>query len=328
MTASPFLHILRRKGCGIVDITVAAPDQVTKLQMRKKRAWDKRMTVALFIAPALLVYLIYILYPIFGTLRYSFYDWKGGADKTFIGLNNYAKLFSDPVFWGALGNNLKVVLSSVLVQIPLGLIMALILFAPIRGMRLFQTVYFMPFLMSTVAIGLLWVFMYDPLNGSVNRLLGLFGIEYVAWLSEEKTAMAAVLTVIVWQFAPFYMILFKAAMVGISEDFYEAASIDGAGAWTKFWHITFPMLVPSIVTSSILAIVGSLKAFDIFFIMTGGGPNNKTELMGTYMYKQAFIHFNMGYASAVAFMMFLIAFIVAGIIQYMEYNRKKKVAMS
>ncbi|MGQ5391954.1 carbohydrate ABC transporter permease [Paenibacillus sp. M.A.Huq-84] len=311
----------------VMDTTVATLAKVTQTQMRRKRVLTKRVTVALFIAPALLVYLLYMVYPIIGTLQYSFYDWKGGPDKTFVGLNNYAKLFADSVFWSSLGNNLKVVLASVFLQIPLGLLMALLLFAPIKGMRFFQTVYFMPFLMSTVAIGLLWVFMFDPLNGSINRLIGLFGIENVAWLSEAKTAMASILLVVVWQYAPFYMILFKAAIVGISEELYEAASIDGAGPWTRFSRITFPMLVPTIVTSSILAIVGSLKAFDIFYIMTGGGPNNSTELLGIYMYKQAFVHFNMGFASAVAFMMFLLAFLVAGIIQYMEYNRKKKGAV-
>lgn len=298
------------------------------LSQGRKKQFDKRLTICLFLAPALMVYCIYILYPIFGTAQYSLYQWKGGADKTFIGLQNYFVLFSDPVFWRALLNNVKVIFTSIFLQIPLGLIMALILFAPIRGKRLFQTIYFMPFLMSTVAIGMLWIFMFDPLNGAVNRLIGLFGFEYMAWLSEEKTAMSAILLVIVWQYAPFYMILFKAAIVGISEDLYEAASIDGASAFERFWHITFPLLLPTIVTSSTLAIVGSLKAFDIFYIMTGGGPNNSTELLGTYMYKQAFIHFDMGYGSAVAFMMFLLAFIAAGIIQVMDASRKKKGAMS
>jgi raffinose/stachyose/melibiose transport system permease protein len=271
--------------------------------------------------------MVYILYPVFGTLQYSLFKWRGGPDKTFVGLDNYTKLLSDAVFWQALMNNVKVILTSVFLQIPLGLIMALLLFAPIRGKRFFQTIYFMPFLMSTVAIGFLWVFMFDPLNGTVNRFISLFGFEYVAWLSDEKTAMIAIILVIVWQYAPFYMILFKAAIVGIPEELYEAASIDGAKALQRFSHITFPLLIPTIVTSSTLAVVGSLKAFDIFYIMTGGGPNNKTELLGTYMYKQAFIHFNMGYGSTIAFMMFMLAFIAAGVIQVFEASRKKKGAV-
>jgi len=293
-------------------------------ELRRKRVWSKRRSIFLFITPALLVYLIYIIYPIFGTMNYSLYEWKGGNDKTFIGLDNYIKLFGDEVFWQALLNNVKVVFTSVFIQMPLGLVMALLLFAPIRGRRFFQTIYFMPFLMSTVAIGLLWIFMLDPLNGSLNRLINIFGFENVAWLSEENTAMFSLMLIIVWQFAPFYMVLFKAGMVGISDELYEAASIDGAGSWRKFTNITFPLLMPTIVNSSILAIVGSIRSFDLFYVMTAGGPNNKTELMGTYMYKQAFIFLNMGYASAIAFMMFVIAYIVVIIIQMLEYRRKKR----
>ncbi|WP_347548564.1 sugar ABC transporter permease [Pseudalkalibacillus hwajinpoensis] len=290
----------------------------------KKRNVRKAVTIGLFTAPALIVYLVYVVYPILSTLSYSFYSWDGTSDKTFIGLDNYIQLFNDAIFWTSLTNNAWVVITSVFVQIPLGMIMALMLFAPIRGIRLFSSVYFLPFLMSTVAIGLLWVYMFDPINGIINQLVNVLGFENVAWLSDENTAMIAILLVVVWQFSPFYMILFKAAMVGIAEELYESAQIDGANSWQKFFHITLPLLMPTIVSSSILAIVGSLKAFDIFYIMTGGGPNHATELMGTYMFKQAFINFNMGYASAIAFIMFLIALVVTVLIQIVDYNRKKK----
>ncbi|UOQ93306.1 sugar ABC transporter permease [Halobacillus shinanisalinarum] len=286
------------------------------------------LTILLFIAPAFIVYAVYVLYPIFSTFNYSLYQWDGMGEKTFIGLQNYVQLFNDSIFWTSLTNNTWVVLASIFVQIPLGLIMALMLFAPIRGIRLMNSVYFFPFLMSTIAIGLLWVLMYDPINGVINQLVTLLGFENVTWLSDSNTAMFAVLLVVVWQFSPFYMILFKAAIVGVPEELYEAAKIDGANSLTKFIHITLPMLMPTIVSSSILAIVGSLKAFDIFYIMTGGGPNHGTELMGTYMFKQAFVNFNMGYASAIAFLMFLIALVVTIIIQLMDYYRKRKGAFS
>ncbi|QHT48737.1 sugar ABC transporter permease [Bacillus sp. SB49] len=285
------------------------------------------MTILLFIAPAFIVYAVYVLYPIFSTFQYSLYEWDGMSEMVFVGLQNYVQLFQDPVFWTSLTNNTWVVLVSVFVQIPLGLLMALMLFAPVKGIRFMSSVYFFPFLMSTVAIGLLWVLMFDPINGIVNNIVSLFGVENVAWLSQADTAMFAVLLVVVWQFAPFYMILFKAAIVGIPEDLYEAAKMDGANALHKFIHITLPMLMPTIVSSSILAIVGSLKAFDIFYIMTGGGPNHGTELMGTYMFKQAFVNFNMGYASAIAFLMFFIALIVTIIIQMLDFYRKKKGAL-
>ncbi|REJ10324.1 carbohydrate ABC transporter permease [Halobacillus trueperi] len=286
------------------------------------------LTILLFIAPAFIVYAVYVLYPIFSTFRYSLHAWDGMSEMTFVGFANYIQLFQDAVFWTSLTNNAWVVIVSVFVQIPLGLLMALMLFAPIKGIRFMSSVYFFPFLMSTVAIGLLWVLMYDPINGIINQLVTLLGFDSVSWLSQADTAMFAVLLVVVWQFAPFYMILFKAAIVGIPEELYEAAKMDGANALTKFIHITLPMLMPTIVSSSILAIVGSLKAFDIFYIMTGGGPNHGTELMGTYMFKQAFINFNMGYASAIAFLMFFIALVVTIIIQMLDFYRKKRGAYS
>ncbi|MBS4204322.1 carbohydrate ABC transporter permease [Lederbergia citrea] len=296
----------------------------SKSTKKKAKKMMDILTITLFVSPALIIYGLYVIYPILATFNYSLFDWRGGNESTYVGLQNYVKLFQDPIFWSSLINNIWVTLTSVFLQIPIGLIMALMLFAPIRGIRFMSSVYFFPYLMSTVAIGLLWVYMYDPINGSINQLLNLLGIENIAWLSDKNTAMIAILFVIVWNFAPFYMILFRAAIVGIPEELYEAAEIDGANPLLRFFHITLPLLMPTIVTSSILAIVGSLKAFDLFYVMTGGGPNHATELMGTYMYKQAFINFNMGYASSIAFVMFLIALIVTIIIQMLDFYRQKK----
>ncbi|MDV2884621.1 sugar ABC transporter permease [Alkalihalophilus pseudofirmus] len=300
------------------DVIMISPEQ-------KKNKRKKGKTILLFVLPALLVYSIFILYPIIATFNYSMYNWNGvQAQKTFIGLENYFTLFSDSTFWQALQNNMLLVLVSVFVQIPLGLIMALVLFSPIMGKKFLNVIFFLPYLMSTVAIGLLWIFMYDPINGPVNQIVQLFGFNAIPWLADKNTAMIAILIVVIWQFSPFYMILFKAAMVGIPDELYEAASIDGANELQKFFYVTLPALIPSFVTSSILAIVGSLKAFDIFYIMTGGGPGGATEILGTYMYKQGFINFSMGYASTIAAVMFLIAFVCVIIIQVIEYQRKKR----
>lgn len=307
------------------QLKVARSQTVSKTSSKlSAKTLKNALSISLFIAPALIVYAVYVLYPIVSTFIYSLYDWDGATAGTFVGMQNYLDLLGDSIFWTSLTNNTWVVLTSVFVQIPLGLIMALMLFAPIKGIRFFSSIYFFPFLMSTVAIGLLWVFMYDPINGVINQLVNLLGFKNIAWLSEPNTALIAVLIVVVWQFAPFYMILFKAAIVGIPEELYEAANIDGANGLRKFFHITLPLLMPTIVSSSILAIVGSLKAFDIFYVMTGGGPNHGTELLGTYMFKQAFINFNMGYASAIAFVMFFVALVVTILIQVMDFYRKKK----
>ncbi|WP_368505167.1 carbohydrate ABC transporter permease [Alkalihalophilus sp. As8PL] len=305
--------------------TAVGTNVITINPEQKKNKRKKTKTILLFVLPALLVYSVFILYPIIATFNYSMYNWNGvQAEKTFIGLANYTTLFSDSTFWQALQNNMLLVLVSVFVQIPLGLIMALVLFSPIMGKKFLNVIFFLPYLMSTVAIGLLWIFMYDPINGPVNQIVQLFGFNAIPWLADKNTAMIAILIVVIWQFSPFYMILFKAAMVGIPDELYEAASIDGASELQKFFYVTLPALIPTFVTSSILAIVGSLKAFDIFYIMTGGGPGGATEILGTYMYKQGFINFSMGYASTIAAVMFLIAFICVIIIQVLEHQRKKR----
>src|SRR5690606_23478477 len=276
-----------------------------KIENRKKR-----MAILLFVLPALLVYTIFIIYPILATFNYSLFEWNGiSKEKVFIGFENFKNLLYDSTFWLALKNNVYLILVSVFVQIPLGLIMALVLLSKIRGKKILNVIYFLPFLMSAVAIGLLWTLMYDPVNGPINKFLEFFGIDSIHWLASDKTAIVAVLVVIVWQFAPFYMILFKAAMVVIPEELYEAADIDGANEAQIFFYVTLPSLMPTIVSSSILAVVGSLKTFDMFYIMLGGGSGSATEILGTYMYKQSFINFNMGYGSAIASMMFILALI-------------------
>jgi raffinose/stachyose/melibiose transport system permease protein len=294
--------------------------RIHKVQKKKKS-----LTILLFLLPALLVYSFFILYPIITTFNYSFYDWDGiQANKTFVGLQNYMTLLSESAFWYSLRNNTYLILVSVFVQIPLGLIMALVLFSSIRGKKVFNLLFFLPYLMSTVAVGLLWIFMFDPVNGPVNRLLNMFGIDSVHWLAGGNPALIAILIVMAWQFAPFYMILFKAALVGIPEELYEAADIDGANGRKKFFYITLPSLMPTIVSSSVLAVVGSLKTFDIFYVMTGGGSGTATEILGTYMYRQAFVNFKMGYGSSIAAMMFLLALICVVFILLLDHKRRQK----
>lgn len=296
------------------------------IETRRRPGRDHRLFLLWFIGPGLLLYVLYAVYPIFSTLYYSLFQWSGiDANKTFIGLSNYGKLMLDAVFWKSMKNNLLLVIASVATQIPLGLVMALLLFAPIRGIRLFRTVYFLPLLMSTVALGILWTFIYDPTIGVVNSMLADIGLGdwQRGWLGETQTAFWAVTVTICWQFTPFYMILLRAAIVGIPAEIYESAKIDGCTGWKQFWSITLPLIQPMLVTSAVLSVIGSLKYFDLIFVMTEGGPSNSTELMATYMYKQAFAQFNMGYASTISFTMFVIAFLVALCILAADRNRRR-----
>ncbi|MCT2537013.1 sugar ABC transporter permease [Aquibacillus koreensis] len=296
-----------------------------KVQTKAAKKRKEILAIIGFMTPALIIYGVYVIYSIFMTFYYSLFDWSG-IDNNFVfqGLENYITLFQDEVFWESLGNNSLLVGASLLTQLPLGLIMALLLFSPIKGIRFFRSVFFMPFLMSTVAIGILFIFIYDGNFGLLNALLEMIGLESLqqAWIGKESTAIWAVIATVCWQFAPFYMILFRAAIVGIPEELYEAASIDGATAWHRFKNITLPLLMPIIVTSAILSIIGSLKYFDLIYVMTMGGPNNSTELMATYMYKQTFTNFNMGYGSSVSFSMFIIAFIITLFILIGERKRR------
>ncbi|GKU80643.1 ABC transporter permease [Niallia sp. NCCP-28] len=305
------------------SVSTIPADLAIKKKMSPKL--KNMLVIAGFIAPALLIYGIFVVYSIGMTFYYSLFNWSGIDNSfEFIGIQNYINLLKDGVFWEAFGNNSLLVASSLFTQLPLGLIMALLLFSPLKGMRFFRSIYFMPFLMSTVAIGILFTFMYDGNFGIVNQMLGWVGLEswQKGWLGNENTAIWAVIATICWQFAPFYMILFRAAIVGIPEELYEAAMIDGANAKQRFLKLTLPLLMPTIVTSSILSIIGSLKYFDLIYVMTGGGPNNSTELMATYMYEETFTNFNMGYGSSISFAMFLIALVITVIIVTSEQKRK------
>ena len=293
--------------------------------IRSKRKWSNRGTVLLFLLPALVIYGLYNVYGIIMTFYFSTLDWPGMGPyqkAAGVGLTNYFKLFSDKEFWHAASNNLLLVIVSVVVQLGLGMILALIINSKIKGIKLLRTIYFMPMLLSTVATGILWQLMLHPYNGLINNVLRALGIHNPpAWLGTESTVMFALLFVVCWQYTPQYMILLRAGMTGIPEEVYEAATIDGASKWQQFWSMTLPLLSGTLKTSAVLSIVGSLKYFDLFWIMTGGGPNGYSELMATYMYKKAFNQEQMGYASSVAGSMFLISMVVVFI--FMRVTRRR-----
>jgi raffinose/stachyose/melibiose transport system permease protein len=300
-----------------LDATLFDAKQIKSSKI--KRVIKERITIILFLLPALLVYGTYNIYGIFRTFYYSFMKWTGLSPKmTFIGFKNYIDLFTDSNVWFALRNNLILVVVSIVVQISFGLILALIVNSKIKGSKLFRTIYFMPMLLSTVATGIIWLLMFDPYYGLINQVLikvGFKSLEHMAWIGDYRTAMVAVLFVVCWQYIPQYMILLRAGLTNIAEEINEAATIDGANKFQLFKSITLPLLAPTIKTSAVLSLVGSLKYFDLVYIMTGGGPNGKTEVLATYMYKNGFESSNMGYASSVAAFMFIVSLIMVVIFQ-------------
>lgn len=226
--------------------------------------------IALFVLPALFFYGTFNVVGIVRTFFYSFMDWKGiSANRTFIGLGNYIELFGDSFFWNAMKNNVILVIVSVAIQLPGALLLALLINQELKGTRFFRTVFFMPMLLSTVATGIMWILFYDPYFGLMANLMQKLGMKSIAFL-EGSSSMPSIMFVICWQFIPFYMIILKAGLTNISADIYEAAKIDGANGNQCFWRITLPLLMPTLRSAAVLQLVGSLKYFDLFYVMMGG----------------------------------------------------------
>ncbi len=277
-----------------------------------------------FLLPALAVYATFVVGPILLSMYYSLFDWSGVSPAaTFVGMRNFARLFRDGVFWQAVGNNLELVVLSIYPDAA-GPGAGPADHQGLAGNAPFPTAYFVPHMVPTVAIGILWIYIYDPTMGLLNNLLGEMGLWrwQRGWLGEESTALYAVVGTMAWQFIPFYMILFQAALVGIPHELHEAAAIDGATGTKAFRYVTLPLLKGTIRTAVVLSLVGSLKYFDLIYIMTMGGPDHTSELMATYMFKTAFNQFRMGYGSTVAVLSFLIAFVVSSVVLYFTQFRR------
>lgn len=282
---------------------------ISLLEMRQR---NTRKVAALFLAPVTILLIVFILYPIIDTFITSGYQWNGiSSAKEFIGFENWKTLLTDKNFRIAFRNNLVIMVLSIVIQIPIGLALATFLDFGGKKLTIFKVIWFVPLLMSSVAIGFLFTYALATNGGIVSTISGWFGGGNIDLLGNPKTALLTVIIVICWQFTPFYMVYFMAAFTNIPYDVFEAARIDGATRGQYFWRIALPLLVPSMKSAAILSMVGSLKYFDLIYVMTGGGPGTSTELMATYMYKQSFKNFNMGYGSAVAGGMFILISMVA-----------------
>jgi raffinose/stachyose/melibiose transport system permease protein len=278
------------------------------------RLSDKSATAALFLLPAFVFLSVFIIWPVLLSIQLSFYDWNGISPvRRFAGLANWKALAADSVFWRALGNNLVVVALSIGIQLPVAMALAVLLHRGGNKLKVFKVIYFFPMLMSTIAIGALFKAVYDLQFGAITPLLNALGLSVLArdWLGDSRVALFSVIAVICWQFIPFYMILFLARLTSIPNELREAASMDGATGGQYFWRVELPLMRGIIITAMTLSLIGSLKYFDLIWVMTEGGPSRATELMATYMYKEAFSSFRMGYGSTIATAMFFIVMTAA-----------------
>jgi N-acetylglucosamine transport system permease protein len=267
-----------------------------------------------FLFPAILLYAVFVLYPYAQAIYISLTKWRGlTPTPEYIGLENFSDLFSDKLFWNALSHNVIYLLFVPAVTISIALYLAFLLtHGKARFSRFYRVAFFFPQVMSLVAIGVLWSFIYHPTIGILSSIAGFFGAqEAIAWLGNPDLALGAVGVVVIWQAVGFYMVLFIAGMESIPVSYYEAARIDGASRWDLFWRVTLPLLWDTIRTALVFLAIGAIDMFAITQTMTEGGPNRSTDVLATYVYDRAFLKSNFGYATAVAVAMFAIAFVLS-----------------
>jgi multiple sugar transport system permease protein len=273
-----------------------------------------------FISPWLLGFLLFTAGPMLASLYLSFckYDLH---TLTWVGTKNYEVLLSrDPLFWKSLGNTAIYVLFSVPIGLTGSLLIALLLNQKVKGMATFRTLFYLPSLVPAVASALVWAWVFHPDAGLLNYGLSFLGIEGPAWLLDPQTALASLIIMSLWGIGGGRMIIFLAGLQGISDELYEAASLDGARGWASFRHITLPMLSPTIFFNLVLGIIGSFQVFTSAYVMTGGGPNNATLMYVLYLYNNAFRFFKLGKASAMAWILFVIL-LVFTVIQFRNASK-------
>jgi len=285
------------------------------VSLHNARKYSVGIAATVFLLPAIFFLVVYIVYPIMDTFITSTMQWNGiGRKRSFIGLVNWVNLIKDINFWKAFSNNVKIMFLSLLIQVPLAIALAAFLdFAGKKGF-VYKIIWFLPYLLSSVVIGVLFTYALDANHGIIAVISKLMGGGAVDLLGNPKFALYAVIAVVIWQYTPFYMVLYLAAYGNIPVELIEAACIDGATRAQYFRRISLPMLRPTIISGMIMSIIGSLKYFDLVFVMTGGGPGMATELMATYMYKYSFIRFNMGYGATIASGMFVLITLTAFVV--------------
>lgn len=260
----------------------------------------------LFVAPLIIGLIVFSYGPVLAAFGLSFTKGDYISTPKWIGLDNYASLLNDELFWKSLRNTLYYVVGVVPAGIALSLLLALAMNQKLRGIVFFRSIYFIPTITSSVAVSLMWLWIYNPEFGALNFLLDQVGIKGPAWLSSPQWAMPAVIVMAIWRGLGYNMLIFLAGLQGIPDVYYEAAEIDGADGWSKFWHITVPLLSPTTFMLLILGLIGAFQVFEYTYVMTGGGPVYSTLTIVLHIYNTAFRSFQMGYASAIAYVLFFI----------------------
>ncbi len=275
----------------------------------KRGQWAKDLPVAgALLAPSLLVFTVFVFVPLAFSAYLSLTKWDMISPvRTVVGLGNYERLLTkDPLFWRVLANTTVFSVVVVLVSMAFGLLLALVLNKPIRGRTVYRAGIFMPYITSTAAMALVWLWIFDPKYGLLNEILRLVGLPGPEWIGSVDWALPAIIIMTIWRFTGYDMLLFLGGLTSISPELIEAARIDGAAAWALFWKITLPLLSPTTFFVAVTSFVTMFQNFETVYVMTQGGPVNSTNMMVFYLFQNAFQFFEAGYASAIAVVLFLI----------------------
>jgi len=271
-----------------------------------------QVTNTMYVVPAVVLLLVFLCYPLFLSFRLSGYAWDLVSPERFVGLNNFVRLAGDSVFWKAVRNTVQLAVVGPLIQTALALVLAVLIAESGRWKVLYRTAVFAPVMLALVAVGLIWMLIYNPVFGLINSALEAIGLGALTrvWIGDPDTALPAIIVITIWRWTGFNIVIYLAGLQALPQEVYEAAKLDGATRWQQFIHITVPLIAPFTFLNFLINIIGYIKLFDIVFVTTKGGPDHATELLSTYIYKQAFEFFNIGGASAAAVVLFLITSVV------------------
>ncbi|MGY3437259.1 MULTISPECIES: carbohydrate ABC transporter permease [unclassified Marinovum] len=302
----------------------ALPDTHPPAQKTWWKQNQQRLAPWLFLAPGIFMFAMYVIIPIFQSINISFYDWDGLGEKTWVGTSNYVELMDDEAFYTSLKNNVLWLVLYML-AIPGGLLVALFLNQTVRGIRIYKSLFFFPFVISQVVVGLVFAWFYDPNFGLLNIALGWVGIEPIAVLADEDYVTYGIIAAGLWPQTAYCMILYLTGLNAVDPEQIEAARLDNAKGVKMLWYVILPQLRPATFIAVVVTVIGALRSFDLISIMTDGGPWGSSRVLAFYMYEQAFSEygFRMGYGAAIAVVLFLIMMVYITGFLYKMYRDER-----
>lgn len=306
-----------------MQVTSDTANLTTRVAAPARPRW-RGWTNYLYLVPIFLFVGGLIYYGIVYTFSVSALDWNGmSANRTFVGLKHYLAIPRDPIVWTALRNTVVFGALTIFIQMALGLLMAVMMYAPVQLKSIYKVIFFLPVVISPAVTAYVFRRIYNASDGELNLLLRMIGLGALeqSWVADPRVALYALAAVNIWQWTGLSFLMYYAGLTLIEDSYYEAARMDGANFWQLIWHITVPLVRPTTFALLILGVIGSLKTFDIVFLITGGGPGRSTEFLSTYIYKKAIQEFNAGYASALSVVMLLVALLLT-VVQLRAYREQ------